>query len=295
MFKKVRTLRIVNLSFIVSFLIFLVVCSNLGKPKHSLWIQSLFVIGNLPLSDTNKEKNDPPTTGIQSEYEIHSMKPNILIEDESFEIIGNNLMKSLDADILGSGTNKYITYLETSDTKLIGHINRCPSVPIEIITGNSEIGFQKQFFPCLGSFPYSLRSFILDLNQPLPNMSPVTSDTSLEFLSNLGEIQFEINRSLPVGMSFDQKTGIISGIPLQTTNNEFLSFIVYAKLKDSPEVKIKTFFTLIVLTNEEKSNRTCRSISPSSTCNGPSPHTCTNASKCFYSQMACIKDPKCGF
>lgn len=292
--KKIHNIRYVNLFLIFSFVFCLVVCLEKEKPAFSNWFTSLLVLGSEKPHEPNQdsEGNRGPTE--TNATQVYSFSPEILFENSNFEITGKNLLSLSEVDLFGENAKKMITFLESSNTKITAHVSLCPTTSFEIPIQDPKIGRVNQKVTCLGTFSYSRRSYTLDTNIAVTNMMPLDSNPSLLSLRQLGEIQFHIEPSLPEGLQFNSVNGNVSGIPIGTTNNEFQVLTVTASLKEKPHIKIDSQLKMIVLTPDERINRTCHPISATSTCNGPSPHVCSNVSKCFLSQFACLTDSKCG-
>ncbi|MBL0953475.1 MAG: putative Ig domain-containing protein [Leptospira sp.] len=275
----------------ISLVFVLLNCSDNSSSNFANWVEGILLVVKVPQVDTSNESNEPT---LENEFEIHSITPDVLLENTNFVITGKNLLSLSPNELWGEGGDKYVSFTNTSDDEIQAQVKVCPNSMIEVLIVSPSKGKEKRLLPCLGSFHYSFRSYFLETNQEIENFEPRALNPSLQGLVNLGEIVFGIEPKLPSGISFDSKTGIVTGVPTNSTNQMFQSFQVTASLKTNPELKIHSEFRLIVLTNEEKNNRTCREISATSTCNGPSPHVCSNSGKCFMSKLACISDSECG-
>ena len=293
--KKIPTFCYFNVSFVCLFLFCLVECSKPNTQSLSHWIASLVLLETDQTKESNVGAEEIPDEGRTSLYQIHSFTPDILIENTSFVMTGKNLDALSKSDVFGESATKLVTFFETSEEQITGYLRFCPAKKIEVELVTPNVGRKIHYIPCLGSFRYSPSSYLLEQNQPVSLFGPLESHPYLQTLRSLGTISFSINPILPSGLVFDESTGIVSGIPTVTTKNEFLVFTVTAELDQKPFVKITSPLKLMVLTPEEKTNRTCRAISATSTCNVPSPYTCSNSSQCFTNQMACFTDPQCGF
>lgn len=289
--KKIYNNRYAKIMIMISFVFVLLDCSGNSNSNFSSWMEGILLVVKVPQVETSTEP-DKPTLG--NEFEIHSITPDVLLENTNFVIKGKNLLLLSPKELWGEGGDKYVSFTNTSDDEIKAQVKLCSNPMIEVLFVIPSKGKEKRLLPCLGQFYYSFRSYFLETNQEISNFEPRVLNPSLQTLVNLGEIVFGIEPQLPSGISFNSKTGIVTGIPTSSTNQMFQSFQVTASLIKNPELKIHSEFQLIVLTSEEKNNRTCREISATSTCNGPSPHVCSNSGKCFMSKLACISDRECG-
>ncbi|WP_246834358.1 Ig domain-containing protein [Leptospira levettii] len=289
--KKINNYRYAKILVMTSFVLVLFGCSDNSNSNFSNWMEGILLTVKVPQVETLNEPNEP-TLG--NEFEIHSFTPNVLLENSNFVITGKNLLLLSPKTLWGEVGDRYVSFISTTDQEIKGQVKVCPSPMIEVQIVSPSNGKEKRLLPCLGSFYYSFRSYFLETNQAISNFEPRALNPSLQGLVNLGEIVFGIEPQLPSGIFFDSNTGMVTGIPTTSSNQMFQSFQVTASLKSNPELKIHSEFKLIVLTSEEKNNRTCREITATSTCNGPSPHVCSNSSKCFMSKLACISDIECG-
>ncbi|MCW7462040.1 Ig domain-containing protein [Leptospira limi] len=289
--KKIYNNRYAKIIVMISFVFVLLNCSDNSNTNFSSWMEGILLVVKVPQVET---PNEPDKPTLENEFEIHSITPDVLLENTNFVITGKNLHLLSPNELWGEGGEKYVSFTNTSDDEIKAQVKRCSKPILEVLFVIPSKGKENRFLPCLGSFYYSFRSYFLETNQEIVNFEPRELNPSLQGLVNLGEIVFGIEPELPSGISFDTKTGIVTGIPTSSTNQLFQPFQVTASLKTNPKLKIHSDFQLIVLTSEEKNNRTCREISATSTCKGPSPHVCSNSDKCFMSKLACVSDTECG-
>ncbi|WP_167880100.1 hypothetical protein [Leptospira brenneri] len=285
--------------FILKIFSLVVVCflglSCLGKDAKSKdgWMVSLLGLA-LPIAEDEEipnERNSHPT----NDYLVHSVSPSVVLENSSFFIEGKNLKAVTEKQLFGEGFSKFLNFSEVTDSKITVSLQLCPDSSL-VFPGSGDKEKSHQIsIPCLGSFRYSVRSPKFDLGMTITPFAPNISAQVLEVLGTLGELEFVLESNLPLGMQMNSKTGEILGTPTETTGNEFRSYNIIAQVKSNPNFRIKSQVRMIVVSEEEKMNRTCRSIAETSTCRGPSPHVCSNSSICYTSQFACEMDSKCGF
>ncbi|MGE8723047.1 hypothetical protein ACO2KH_17725 [Leptospira terpstrae] len=293
MSKKIIWVFNLTLSSIALYCFLLLSCApKEGSAKES-WFVSLLSLSTPFLED----KKIPETlgSGFENSYFIRSISPNIVMENSNFLIEGENLSHLTEKQLFGDEYSKFLQFTEVTDSKITVSLHLCPDSPFVLqSTGNTDSNSLFSI-PCLGPFRHSIRSLKFVLGIPMEPISPNYSGNSLDLLRSLGEIEFVIDSPVSAGIQLHPVTGVLLGTPTETTENEFRFFTVSAQLKTNPNLRIQTSFQYIVVTDEEKTNRTCRSISQTSTCMLPSPHVCSNSSQCFTSRFACEMNAKCGF
>ncbi|TGL86060.1 hypothetical protein EHQ68_09370 [Leptospira congkakensis] len=248
-----------------------------------------------PAAEGNRETGQDSGFGSEDVFSIESVSPTVVLENSNFTIVGKNLENVTEKQLFGDDHSKFLKFTEVGNTKITVSVEFCSDSHFFVpSSGNKENNHQISI-SCLGPFRYPIHSAKFDLGVAITPISPNFSENSLKILKSLGEIKFALESKLPDGILLDANTGEISGIPTETTGNEFRSYKVFAESKSNPYLKIQSHVRMIVLTVEEKINRTCRAFVETSTCRGPSPHRCSNSSVCYMSQFACGIDPKCGF
>ncbi|MDF3821053.1 hypothetical protein P3G55_14165 [Leptospira sp. 96542] len=269
----------------------LVSCLSKGTESEEILFASLFSLLTPEIPETDLEGGDVSFT-------IHSISPTVIIENSQFTIEGKNLNKTNEKELFGDGYAKFLQFVEVLDDKITVSLHMCPSSKLSFPISGKNITEGNISIPCLGSSRFPLKSLKFDLGieiDPIVGSSVVYPPQTLETLQTLGEIEFLVEGVLPNGISLHPESGELSGVPTETTENDFKSYPIIARLKANPLVKIVSKINLIVLSAEEKNNRKCRSISSTSTCRGPSPHVCTNSSLCYTSRLSCEISQKCGF
>lgn len=293
MSKKLNLFYILELSLFAVFCFFISSCAS----KESTERESLFLSLLGFISPFAEEKQTPNKPGFESEnsYQIHSFSPKVIVENSNFSIEGENLSDVTEEQLFGAGYSKFLQFTEVTKSKITVSLHLCPDSKLIFPSSDYKETSHQISIPCFGSFRYSVRSVILELGFPMNPVKPFFSGDSLDILRGLGEIEFVTLSPLPQGVLIHQETGEITGTPTETTGNEFQSYTVHARLKTDPTFRIQSLFPLIVVSEEEKNNRTCRPISSTSTCMGPSPHSCANSSLCYTNLFGCKIDSKCGF
>ncbi|MCT8333115.1 hypothetical protein NUH30_05480 [Leptospira sp. 85282-16] len=282
---------VLGLINIVSF--FLVGCAPKDKNSNkSLFVGILsFDSSFLDLKKTAEESD----LGSSDAFEVTSISPQIVFEDSSFTIEGKNLNSVTKEQLFGGEIFKFVKLTSVSESKIIVSVVFCPSSHLFILSsGNNETN-SKISIPCLGNYRNSVLPLFYELGVGIQPFIPQFAENSLVVLQTMGTLEFISNPPLPKGIQMNAETGEIFGIPLETTGNEIRSFQMIARVKANQNLKIESYLTMIVVSGEEKFNRTCRPIAETSTCFGPSPHVCNNRSGCFKSLLSCLMDSKCGF
>ncbi|MBM9592250.1 putative Ig domain-containing protein [Leptospira sp. 201903075] len=293
MTKKFILLFTLKLCSLAVFFLFTWSCSAKESKDSGSWAVNLLgLVSHFP---EDKGISDPATSVSEESYTIRSVSPTVVFENSNFSIEGENLSVLTRERLFGEGSGKFLEFTEMTDTKITVSLFRCPDISLVLLPSDKKENNQSLSIPCLGSFRYLVRSMQLELGLSLVPISPIFLGNSLEILRSLGEVEFVSLSPLPAGIHLNPDTGEIKGTPTETTGNEFQSYTVFVRLKTDPEKKITSSFQLIVVSEEEKNNRTCKSISQTSTCRGPAPHVCSNSSVCYTSQSACVMDSRCGF
>ncbi|MCW7494432.1 hypothetical protein ND861_17430 [Leptospira sp. 2 VSF19] len=278
---------------LIIFSLFLIGCAFKDKNTE----KSLFVgiLGLVSSFSEEKKTAEETSSGSSAEFEVLSVSKEFVFESANFTLEGKNLDTATGIQLFGDGFSKFLKIIEVSSSKIVVTVLHCSDSPFVVFPFGDK-GNQRQIsIPCLGSFRYSLRSLLYEQGVGISPLQPQFNQNSLELLRTLGDLEFISEPALPEGIQINKETGEISGIPLETTGNEFRSFQIVLRVKTNPSLKIESQLKMIVVSEEEKFNRTCRSISQTSTCKGPSPHLCSNSSICYISQFGCLTDPKCGF
>ncbi|MCW7489482.1 putative Ig domain-containing protein [Leptospira meyeri] len=294
MTKKIFQFLILKIGLFVTSFFVVLSCSTKDPNGSGSWMVSLLGLVS-PAADGNRETGQDPGFGSTEVFSIDSVSPTVVLENSEFTIVGKNLENITEKQLFGAGYSKYLKFKEVTNSKITVSVEFCADLYFFIpLSGNNENSRQISI-SCLGSFRYPIRTAKLDLGKAITAISPNFSENSLKVLKSLGEIKFVLESKLPDGILLDPNSGEISGTPTETTGNEFRSYKVFAELKSNPTFRIQSEVRMIVLTEEEKINRTCRVMVQTSTCKGPSPHLCSNSSVCYMSQLACEMDSKCGF
>ncbi|TGK84644.1 hypothetical protein EHQ24_06540 [Leptospira noumeaensis] len=278
--------------FVTSFLI-LLSCSAKDPNSDGSWMVSL--LGLISLAGEGQTTVEEPGLRPAGVYSVDSVSPSVVMENSSFSIEGKNLENVTEKQIFGEGASKFLKFTEVTNTKITVSVTLCSDSPFQIVPSGSPSGNNQISIPCLGSFRYMLRSMSFLLGMSITPEAPKFSENSLRVLRSLGEIEFVSESNLPEGIYLDKNSGEIKGIPTETTGNEYRFYPIRAVLKSNPTLKIQSQVKMIVLTEEEKLNRTCHAFVETSTCRGPSPHRCSNSNICYTSQFACEMDIECGF
>lgn len=282
---------VLGLGIIVSF--FLVGCA----PKDKNSDKSLFVgvLGFDSSFSDMKKTAEEMDLGSSDAFEVTSISPQIVFENSSFTIVGKNLSSVTGTELFGDGFSKYLEIKDQNSSQMVVSVFLCSGSSIAVFSSGDKKSQLPISIPCLGRFRYSLRTLFLELGVGIQPIVSQFSENSLELLRSLGEIEFISEPPLPTGIQINPETGEISGTPMETTGNEIRTFQVLVRIKANPQLKMESQLKMIVVSGEEKFNRTCRPIAETSTCFGPSPHICNNGSGCFRSLFSCLMDSKCGF
>lgn len=280
---------VLGLVIIVSF--FLVGCAPQDKNSD----KSLFV-GVLSFDSSfsdMKKTAEEMDLGSSDAFEVTSISPQIVFENSSFTIVGKNLSPVTGTELFGDGFSKYLEIKDQNSSQMVMSVFLCPGSSIAVFSSGDKKS--QLSIPCLGRFRFSLRTLFSELGVGIQPIVPQFNENSLELLRSMGEIEFIAEPPLPTGIQINPETGEISGTPMETTGNEIRTFQVVVRIKSNPHLKMESQMKMIVVSEEEKFNRTCRPIAETSTCFGPSPHVCNNGSGCFRSLFSCLMDSKCGF
>lgn len=285
----IRLFRLVFLFLLSGISLF---CFSEHPPRASQILTNLLLVAE----QVGQGSNDKEETGDNPShfYTINSVTPKVLMENTNFVLEGK-LLGSLSAiQLLGEGGYKYAQILEQSDSQILLHLQFCPKSELIFLKSNDPEVKEKIVLPCFGNFRYPLRNLVLNWMETIDPVSPLEPNQYIDSLRALGEIEFAMEPTLPMGLRLNQITGALFGTPAETTNDEFQTFQITARLKEDPSIYIQSHLSLIVLTPEERENRKCRSISSTSTCRFPSPYTCSKANLCFSGQLSCLMDLRCG-
>ncbi|TGL33515.1 Ig domain-containing protein [Leptospira perdikensis] len=276
-------------------LIFLFTLSCFTKEAHQSGSWVTHLLGIVSTFTAEKKMPDSSDSTLEGSYSVRSVAPNVVLENSQFLIEGENLRHLTVGQLFGEGFEKFLEFTEVTESKIIVSLFRCPDSSLVLRSSPNQENNHPISIPCLGSFDYSVRTLKLDLGQPFSPVIPIFSTNVWEILQTLGEVEFVSSPPLPVGIHLHPDTGEIKGMPTISTENQFRSYTVVARLKKNPETKLSSSVQLIVLSEEDKKSRICKSIAETSICRGSTPHSCANSSVCFISQFACETDLKCGF
>ncbi|TGM81416.1 hypothetical protein EHR01_01020 [Leptospira mtsangambouensis] len=289
MTKKIILFLTLKVCSLVTFFLLALSCSEKGSQFGEPWLLNLLSLVS-PVSGDQKNEN---SFGSENSFKVNSVSPNIAMENSIFSIEGENLKELSEEQLFGEGYSKFLKFTEVSDAKITVSVILCPEE--SFVFPSSSQSENRITLPCFGSKTFVLRPFKWEQGLPISPTISLFATNSFQTLRNLGEIEFVTKPSLPEGIQILPETGEIYGTPLETTENEFRSYTITAQLKTDPSVKLQTTANVLVVSEIEKNNRTCKPLAVTSTCRGPAPHTCANASVCYTSQFVCIVDSKCGF
>ncbi|TGK46131.1 hypothetical protein EHQ16_00500 [Leptospira kanakyensis] len=278
--------------FVTSFLI-LHSCSAKDPNSDGSWMVSL--LGLISPAVESQTTVEEPGLKPASLYSVDSVSPSVVMENSSFTIEGKNLENVTAKQMFGEWIFKLLKFTEVTNTKITVYVTFCSDKPFQIVPSGSQSGNQQISIPCLGTFRYMPRSLSFLLGMSITPVAPNFSENSLKVLKSLGEVEFVSESNFPEGIYLDKNSGEIKGIPTETTGNEYRFYPIRAELKSNPTLKLQSQVKMIVLTEEEKLNRTCRAFVETSTCRGPSPYRCSNSNICYTNQFACEMDLECGF
>lgn len=229
---------------------------------------------------------------IQNRPEIQSITPNVVFENSKITIKGTNFLKTnqtklyidnkIEFDIEEKNENFMTARIPTGISR---------SGPIYISLGKASFAESSKIF-----FEKDLKydSKFFPLVQNSSNLKNLIKNEFLTSSANGTQLTFFSEDTLPLGMSLDPNNGEVSGIPSELTTG-ILNYRVSCSPKDDPSAKLSGNFNLLVITAEEKPNRTCNYMGIASGCFAGFSHSCPNASSCFAFISDCQTSIECGF
>ncbi len=277
---------------------------NCSKHKNQNSLTEWILLLN-PFPSTGSEfvqdgldvENPPPDSIQESTFDIYSGFPVVWKTGQHFELYGRNLQASNVESIFGPDGSKFFSFDDVSENTILGTVVSCPNA----FDWDSKVRFpnnNQSEIVCLDSLPVNYRVLKKEMGVPFEKTPLLMVHHSHEFFFSflkLGETEYRILESLPLGLSLDQKTGELSGSAREGTENTIREYTLQLRLKDRPDILVEGKIRLLIVTSEEKLNRTCRPLQRTSTCNFSSPYHCDNAPGCRPSLFNCLMDDGCGF
>lgn len=253
--------------------------------------------GSESVRDGSDSENPPPDSRQETTFDIYSGSPIVWKTGQHFELYGRNLQDSNVESIFGPDGSKFISFDDVSENTILGTVVSCPNA----FDWDSKVRFpnnNQSEFVCLDSLPTNYHVLKKEIGVPFEKTTLLKVHHSHEFFNSflkLGETEFRILEPLPLGLSLDPKTGELSGNPTEGTGNTTREYTLNLRLKDRPQIFVEGKISLLIVTAEEKLNRTCRPFFRTSTCNFASPYHCDNAPGCRSSLFGCLMEDGCGF
>jgi hypothetical protein len=249
------------------------------------------LISNLILLTALRSSGGSSSSGVSS-VRITGLAPSTFFNGSTITITGSNLLGKGIAIYRGSLTNTLpTTVVSETNSEIKLRINGdFPNTNSTGTVGLVENGLRIEYS---GNINF-LTTISLSVNNNVAeeNVTSVTVTNS----ANLSGVTWSVSPTLPSGLTLNTNTGAISGTPTAATGNSSINYTLTATISDSNiGGSVSRAFSLAVVTNAQRTARTCNTTGTAAGCISSIPFTCSNATVCFSTLSGCRNSASCGF
>jgi hypothetical protein len=265
---------------------FLLLCTvGCPKPKEDTTFTDALLFSALGSSRGSTASSSPTVT---------SVTPTIFYVGSTVTIKGTNLSGKTISIFIGSSSNTIPTTL-VSQSNTEAKLKITSSSTSSSFSGTTQIGVDGKNVSSNSLTLFFVKSISSDFSSAVAEVNVTSISTTNSSSSGLS---YTISPSLPSGLSFNTSAGTVSGTPTASTGINAVAYTVTGtNIDQDVGGSVTGFLFIAVVTNAQRTNRTCNTVGTFSGCSGSFPYSCTNSPTCysFYSTCSSNTNTNCGF